>query len=111
MTTVSTVAAFLTEIESYGDAVYRGQAKAEWRVDCSAARRLAPGAKGEDLGKVTHSLAAYTEILLRGAVRHVGQDNDQRTTPDPHRLHPHSPGESHPGPDSRHTSGFEGIAR
>ncbi|MDE2716957.1 MAG: tetratricopeptide repeat protein [Chloroflexota bacterium] len=72
MTTVSTVAAFLTEIESYGDAVYRGQAKAEWRVDCSAARRLAPGAKGEDLGKVTHSLAAYTEILLRGALRHVG---------------------------------------
>lgn len=72
MTTVSTVAAFLRKIESYGDAVYRGQAKAEWRVDCSAARRLAPGAKGEDLGKVTHSLAAYTEILLRGALRHVG---------------------------------------
>ncbi len=72
MTEISTVAAFLRNIESYGDAVYRGQAKAAWRVDCSAARRLAPGAKGEALGRVTHSLAAYTEILLNGARRHVG---------------------------------------
>ena len=73
MATVSTVAAFLRQIEGYGSAVYRGHAKAERRVDCSAARRrLAPGAKGEDLSKVPHSLAAYTEILLQGARRHVG---------------------------------------
>ena len=52
--------------------MYRGQANAEWRVDCSAARRLAPDAKGEDLAKVAHSLVAYTEILLRGSLRHVG---------------------------------------
>ena len=30
------------------------------------------GAKGENLGRVTHSLVAYTEILLNGALRHVG---------------------------------------
>lgn len=73
MTTVSTVPGFLRKIESYGDAVYRGQANAEWRVDCSAARRLAPGSEGEALGRVTYSLAAYTEILLGGAQRHVGK--------------------------------------
>ena len=71
MTKTFTVSEYLRSIESYGDAVYRGQAKAEWRVDCSAARRLEPDAKGEDLIKVANSLIAYTEILLRGALRHV----------------------------------------
>lgn len=45
MTAISTVPAFLSEIESFGDAVYRGQANAEWSVDCSAARRGRPVAE------------------------------------------------------------------
>lgn len=72
MPTVSIVEGFLKRIEECGDAIYRGQANAEWRVDCSAARRLSPEAKGEDLANVAHSMAAYTAILLKGALRHVG---------------------------------------
>jgi len=73
MATVSTVEGFVQRTEQCGDAVYRGQSDAEWRVDCSAARRLAPDAKGEELANVTHSLVAYTTILLEGALEHVGK--------------------------------------
>ena len=73
MATVSTVEGFVQRAEQCGDAVYRGQSDAEWRVDCSAARRLAPDAKGEELANVTHSLVAYTTILLEGALEHVGK--------------------------------------
>lgn len=73
MATVSTVEGFVQRIEQSGDAVYRGQSDEEWRVDCSAARRLAPDAKGEDLANVAHSLVAYTSILLEGALEHVGK--------------------------------------
>ena len=72
MATVSTVEGFVQRIEECGNAIYRGQSNAEWRVDCSAARRLAPNAKGEELANVTHSLVAYTSILLEGALNHVG---------------------------------------
>ena len=72
MPTVSTVEGFRQRIEERGDAIYRGQSNAEWRVDCSAARRLAPDAKGEDLANIAHSLVAYTTILLEGALEHVG---------------------------------------
>jgi len=72
MTIVSNMSEFLRRVGSCPDAVYRGQANAEWRVDCSAARRLAPDATGEDLGNVAHSLVAYTQILLTGSRRHVG---------------------------------------
>ena len=72
MPTVSTLERFLQRIEERGDAIYRGQSNEEWRVDCSAARRLAPDAKGEDLANLAHSLVAYTTILLEGALEHVG---------------------------------------
>ena len=71
---ISTAAEFLESIERCGDAlrtrsVYRGQADARWRVDCSAARRLALTV-GPTCGG--HSLVAYTYDLLGGASRYVG---------------------------------------
>ena len=68
MSDVLTVAGFLDDIERHGDAVYRGQAKAEWLVDCSAIRRF-----GADPTKapIPNWLLAYTAELLNGAKKHL----------------------------------------
>ena len=64
---VLTIAGFLEDIRRCGEAVYRGQANAEWRVDCSAARRLDIKPTIEPPTAVPHWLLAYTADLVRGA--------------------------------------------
>lgn len=48
--------------------IYRGQADIEWRVDCSAVRRLADGS---ELGPtvIGHSLIAYTDNMMKQGPR------------------------------------------
>lgn len=62
-----TIAGFLEDIRRCGEAVYRGQASAEWRVDCSAARRFDMKPTIEPPTAVPHWLLAYTADLVHGA--------------------------------------------
>lgn len=70
--TVSTVGAFLESLPSRrSEFLYRGQANARWRVDCSAVRRLALD-PAVDPARIGHSLVAYMARLLGGAARYIG---------------------------------------
>ena len=50
--------------------LYRGQANAQWRVDCSAVRRLAADSK-TDPTAIGHALVAYTAHLLDEAAPYI----------------------------------------
>lgn len=69
---VSTVAAFQEWIAKTDKArhVYRGQADVEWRVVCSAVRRMQANPEVDPV-RVGHALIAYTSDLLHGAARHL----------------------------------------
>ncbi|MCY3704194.1 MAG: FRG domain-containing protein [Gammaproteobacteria bacterium] len=68
---ILTIAGLLEDIRRCGEAVYRGQANAEWRVDCSAARRFDIRPTIEPPTAVPHWLLAYTADLVRGAKQHA----------------------------------------
>lgn len=76
---VSTVQEFLDVIERGVESrearhLYRGQADARWRVDCSAARRLAAGHGATiEPALMGHVLVGYLAQLLNEASRYVGK--------------------------------------
>ena len=73
MATISTVDEFSRIIGRAAPETefYRGQANVEWRVDCSAVRRLAHD-PNVDPTRIGHALVAYMAELLDGASRYIG---------------------------------------
>ena len=74
MVTISTVEEFHRNIRSgvsETEFYYRGQANIQWRVDCSAVRRLALD-PAVDPARIGHALVAYMAELLGGASRYIG---------------------------------------
>lgn len=70
---ISAVSDFLDIVkggDSANEPLYRGQANSQWRVDCSAVRRLAADSK-TDPTAIGHALVAYTAHLLAEASPYI----------------------------------------
>lgn len=74
---ISTVSEFLECLGDEGasppECLYRGQADSEWRVDCSAIRRLEASTDQEMVLQLSgHLLMGYLDVLLREGSRYIG---------------------------------------
>ena len=78
---VSTTDEFLLQIERHETkCLYRGQANSQWRVDCSAVRRLMSVSDTTiDPNLVGRLLVAYLNDLLKRASRHIGPGQSELT--------------------------------